>query len=138
MSIKRSNKAKKGKVNSTLTAEHIDKHNHKPTVNHDPYEAGEQSGKHAKPDAHLATTNAQAYTAKERTVHKAEPPPTQPLLTQVPSPHPLPTQPSFTSLSLSMLPPHVPSFSPSYTYTMGQKTVPMFDGFEKNDLKQIK
>ena len=45
MGVKHVNKCPNGKVNSTLTAQHIGKPNHKRTTNDDPYGAKEQSGK---------------------------------------------------------------------------------------------
>ena len=56
MGVKRGEK-RRGKVNSALTGEHISipKQKH---VSEDPYGAGEQSGKRAKPDAVSAATNA--------------------------------------------------------------------------------
>jgi hypothetical protein len=58
MGVKRGNKPhKKGKVNSVLTAQHIGEPNHKHPADNDPYGAGEQSGKHAKPDARSAAAN---------------------------------------------------------------------------------
>ena len=58
MRVKCSNKTKKGKVDSALTAEHIDERNHKHATNHDPYGAEEQSSKCAKLNARLAVINA--------------------------------------------------------------------------------
>ena len=46
-----------GKVNSVLMAQHISKPNRKQTTNDNPYGAGEQSGKCAKPDACSAAAN---------------------------------------------------------------------------------
>ena len=46
-----------GKVDSMLTAQHIGKPNCKRANNDDPYGAGEQFGKQAKPDARSADAN---------------------------------------------------------------------------------
>ncbi|KAH9051046.1 hypothetical protein EDB87DRAFT_1582998 [Lactarius vividus] len=60
MGVKRGNKAC-SKVDSARTAEHIGEINRKRNrENDDPYGAGEQSGKHAKPDARSAVANANA------------------------------------------------------------------------------
>src|SRR5258708_22570158 len=64
--MKHVNKCPNGKVNSVLMAQHIGKPNRKRTTNDDPYGAGEQSGKQAKPDAHSAATNVRARAAEER------------------------------------------------------------------------
>jgi hypothetical protein len=107
MGVKCSNKPQKGKVNSILTAQHISMPNHKHPSNNNPYGAGEQLGKHAKPDVHSATTNIRACAAAEEwaAFAKAEPSLMQPLLPlQLPPlmqpllPVSLPTvsQPSFT------------------------------------------
>ena len=61
MGIKRDNKTKKGKINSALTAEHIGERNHKRATDHDPYRAGEQSGKRAKPDARSVMRKPHKY-----------------------------------------------------------------------------
>ena len=58
MGVKRDNKAKKGKVDSAFTVEHIGERNHKHATDHDPYRAGEQSGKCAKLDVCSAAANA--------------------------------------------------------------------------------
>ena len=50
-------KCSRGKVNSALTAQHIGKPNRKCPTDDDPYGAGEQSSKHAKPDARSADAN---------------------------------------------------------------------------------
>jgi hypothetical protein len=63
----------KGKVDSALMAQHIGMPNHKCAANNDLYGAGEQSGKHAKPNARSATANARARAAE---MCKAEPLPT--------------------------------------------------------------
>jgi hypothetical protein len=114
MGVKRGNKpCEKGKVDSALTAQHIGVPNCKRPTDNDPYGAGEQSGKRAKPDARSAAANVRARAAAEERAVKAEPP-----LTQPPPPSQLPplTQPLLpASLPLPMsLPSHV-SFAP-YTY----------------------
>ena len=83
-----------GKVNSALTAQHINEHNHKCTTSDDLYGAGEQSGKHAKPDACSAAANVWAHTqVAEEWATKAEPPSVSfPLPASLPCPactHPL-------------------------------------------------
>jgi hypothetical protein len=110
MGVKRANKSRgKGKVDSALTAQHIGEPNRKRAADDDPYGAGEQSGKRAKPDARSAAANARARAATERAaLPKAEPPPSQlPLPSQFPPPSlpPPPTQPS--------LPPPTPLHSPA-------------------------
>ena len=124
----------KGKVDSALTAQHIGMPNRKRVADNDPYGAGEQSGKRAKPDARSAAANARARAAEMR---KAEPLPTiintgtpvdvwndalqTPLVlasqppSWIPSTHPPPMPlPLLASLPLSAPPPHA-SFPP-YTY----------------------
>src|SRR5580658_5651450 len=64
MGEKRGKKKHCGKVDSMLTSQHIGEPNHK-QANDDPYRAGEQSGKHAKPNAHSAVANTRACTAAE-------------------------------------------------------------------------
>jgi hypothetical protein len=59
MGVKHSEKRCCSKVDSVLTAEHINIPNHKHT-NDDPYGAGKQSGKRAKPDAVSTVANARA------------------------------------------------------------------------------
>ena len=90
MGVKRGNKPQKGKVDSALTAQHIGVPNRKRPSGNDPYGAGEQSGKRAKPDARSAAANVRAHAAAEERAAKAEPP-----LTQPPPPSQLPplTQP---------------------------------------------
>ena len=64
MGVKRGEKHR-GKVDSALTVEHIGVPKRKRT-NDDPYGAGEDSGKRAKPDAVSAAANARARAATER------------------------------------------------------------------------
>ena len=76
-----------GKVDCALMAQHIGEPNHKHMTDNDPYGAGEQSGKHAKPDARSANANAWARKAVEWEALKAEPPlppASQPLPTLLP------------------------------------------------------
>jgi hypothetical protein len=83
MGVKRGNK--KNKVDSALMAQHISEPNHKCATNNNPYGAGEQLGKCAKPDACSAAANARVRVAAEWV--KAEPPPMQiPLPTLPPTP----------------------------------------------------
>jgi hypothetical protein len=79
---------RRGKVDSALTADHIGVPKRK-RPNDDPYGAGEDSGKRAKPDAVSPTANARARAAKERALVKAPecPPPPASLPTHL-SPHP--------------------------------------------------
>jgi uncharacterized protein YbjT (DUF2867 family) len=91
MGVKCGNKSHgKGKVDSALTAQHIGEPNRKRAADNDPYGAGEQSGKHVKPDACSAAANARAHAAAERAVPKAEPPPTPLLPPALPLPASLP------------------------------------------------
>jgi hypothetical protein len=97
MGVKRGNKSRgTGKVDSALTAQHIGEPNRKRAADSDPYGAGEQSGKRAKPDARSAAANARARAAAEP---KAEPP-----FTQLPPP----TLPLSTPLPPPTLPPSTP------------------------------
>jgi hypothetical protein len=114
MGVKRGNKPReKGKVDSMLMAQHISEPNCKCPTDNDPYGAGEQSGKRAKPDVHSAAANIQARAAAEERAAKAEPPLTQPL---PPSQLPLLTQPlPLASLPLPVSLPSCISFAP-YTY----------------------
>ena len=117
MGVKRGNKRQgKGKVDSALTAQHIGEPNRKRAADNDPYGAGEQSGKRAKPDARSAAANARVRAAEEQAVLKAEPPCTQPPPTQPPSMQLPPMQPPFThlpstQLSSTQLPPTLPPFT---------------------------
>ena len=99
MGENRGKKRHRGKVDSSLTAQHIGVPNRKRAADDDPYGAGEQSGKRAKPDARSAAANARARTA---TVLKAEPPPTQlpPASESGPFPASLPTRVPSTPLIL--------------------------------------
>ena len=73
MGIQCSKKCQSDKVDSALTAEHIGEPNRKRATNNDPYGAGKQFDKRAKPDAHSATANTRAYMSEMR---KTEPLPT--------------------------------------------------------------
>ena len=58
MGVKHGNKRHvTGKVDSVLTAQHIGEPNRKRAADNDPYGAGEQFGKRAKPDAHSVVAN---------------------------------------------------------------------------------
>jgi hypothetical protein len=129
MGVKRSSKRQgKGKVDSALTAQHIGEPNRKRAADNDPYGAGEQSGKRAKPDARSAAANSRARAAQEL---KTEPPPSQPLPSQ-----PLPSQPPPSTplvhppstplpLPSSMPPPHI-SFTPyAYNYHFHPPPAPL-------------
>ena len=65
MGVKWNNKHTNSKVNSTLIAQHIGKPNYKCTTNDNPYGAGKQSSKCAKPDTCFTAANVQACIAKE-------------------------------------------------------------------------
>ena len=58
MGVKRGGHKRQGKVDSALTSQHLSEPNRMRAADNDPYGAGEQSGKHAKPDAHSAAANA--------------------------------------------------------------------------------
>jgi hypothetical protein len=110
MGVKRGDKCRgKGKVDSALTAQHIGEPNRKRAAD-DPYGAGEQSGKRAKPDARSAAANTRARAAADvRAIPKAEPPPTQ-LPPTLPPPAQLPPMPRLpppaSVPSPASLPPH--------------------------------
>src|SRR5229473_2107329 len=72
MGVKHVGKHPNGKVDSALTAQHIGEPNRKHTADN-PYGAGEQSGKWAKPNARSAAANTRARAAEERGTLKAEP-----------------------------------------------------------------
>ncbi|KAH9027884.1 hypothetical protein EDB85DRAFT_2148242 [Lactarius pseudohatsudake] len=92
MGVKRGNKAR-GKVDSARTAEHIGNINRKRNrENDDPYGAGEQSGKRAKPDARSAAANSNARECATKE-------PSQPLLSSSRAPAPVPHYPSPLPLS---------------------------------------
>jgi len=58
MGVKHANKHHvTGKVDSALTAQHIGEPNRKRAADNNPYGAGEQSGKRAKPDARSVVAN---------------------------------------------------------------------------------
>src|SRR5216684_3385977 len=110
MGVKHVNKCPNGKVNSTLMAQHISKPNHKHAANDNPYGAGEQSGKWAKPNACSATANTRACTAaEEQGAFKAEPPASLPLPKSLPLPMSLPPP---TSLPPPVSLPLLTSLSP--------------------------
>ncbi|KAH9011578.1 hypothetical protein EDB84DRAFT_1445098 [Lactarius hengduanensis] len=110
MGIKRGNKAR-GKVDSARTAEHIGEINRKRNrENEDPYGAGEQSGKRAKPDARSAAANVDA---RERATMQPSRPPLPsphapaPVPHYIPSPLPL-SQPATRPASPLPLPASLP------------------------------
>src|SRR5258708_36390558 len=90
MGVKRANKCPNGKVNSALIAQHIGEPNRKRTADDNPYGAGEQSGKRAKPDACSAAANVRARVAEEWAAPKAEPLPLLPTSRALPLPASLP------------------------------------------------
>ena len=99
MGEKHGTKRSRGKVDSALMAQHIGEPNCKCMTDNDPYGAGEQSSKRAKPDARSADANAQARKAAEQEALKAEPPlppASQPLPTPLPLPPMLPLPASQT------------------------------------------
>jgi len=100
------------KVDSTLTAELISEPNHK--QNHgdeDPYGTGEQSGKHAKPDACSVTTNTQVWAAVGLApVHSAVP------LASLPTP----------TCVLMHTPMHAPHYAPAPPLSLSQPTPSSF------------
>ena len=115
----------KGKVNSALTAQHIGEPNCKCAADGDPYGAGEQFGKCAKPDAHSAATNARARAAREQPAPKVPLPLSQPLPMPLPPSTPLPlptTQPLptlFPPPTLLPLPSSQPAlFPPSASFPL--------------------
>ena len=82
-----------GKVDSVLTAQHIGEPNRKRPANNDPYGAGEQSGKHAKPDVRSVVANEQARAAEQRARTQPAlkaPSASQPTPTTLPPTPPLP------------------------------------------------
>src|SRR5229473_6465304 len=106
MGVKCVNKCPNGKVDSTLTAQHIGEPNRKRTANDNLYGAGEQLGKQAKPNARSAAANTQARAAAEEWgAFKAEPPASLPLPKSLPLPASLP--PPVSLPPLASLPPPV-------------------------------
>ena len=87
MGVKHVNKC--GKVDSLLTAQHIGELNRK-CITDDPYGAGEQLGKQAKPNAHSGATNTRVHAVEERGALKAEPLASLPLPKLLPLPMSLP------------------------------------------------
>jgi hypothetical protein len=132
MGEKRGKKHGRGKVDSALTAQHIGEPNRKRPGDSDPYGAGEQSGKRAKPDARSAAANSRARI-------KAEPPPTQfppptlspalPLPAPPPPPAslPLPAPPPHASFPTPVMynsyPPPAPLSQPMYSHSHYQPHV---------------
>jgi len=131
MGVKRNNKCANGKVDSALTAQHIGKPNRKRTADDDPYGAGEQSSKCAKPDAHSAAANVQARIAEEWAAPKAEPLPSLPVSRALPLPASLPPPaslplPSSYTPTLSM---HAPGMYSYYPHPpMSQPIFPQSQG----------
>jgi hypothetical protein len=111
MGVKRGKK-RQGKADSALTAEHIGVPKRKRT-NDDPYGAGEDSGKRAKPDAVSAAANARARAAEERKALKAADPPP---LECPPPPASLPTRlPPGPASYAQLHPMHAPAvYSPAH------------------------
>ena len=110
MGVKRGGRKRQGKVDSTLMSQHIGEPNRKRAADNDPYGAGEQSGKRAKPDARSAAANARVRAVKAEPPH-TQPPPSTSLMHPPPTPLPLPprTQPAPvmpTPLPSPALPPH--------------------------------
>ena len=104
MGVKRGKK-RQGKADSALTAEHIGVPKRKRT-NDDPYGAGEDSGKRAKPDAVLAAANAQARAAEEwKALKAADPPPLEcpPLLHRSPHVYPQVLRPMHSCTQCTLL-----------------------------------
>ena len=120
MGEKRRVKRSRGKVDSTLTAQHIGEPNRKRLTDDDPYGAGEQSGKHAKPDACSADANTRARKAAEWGVLKAEPPPPLHLPASQPLPAPrhlAPMLPPPASQPFRAVPPmHAPPMYSPYPF----------------------
>ena len=126
-------KRSRGKVDSVLMAQHIGEPNCKCMTDNDPYGAGEQSGKCAKPDARSADANAQACKAAEQEALKAKPPlppASQPLPTPLPLPpmlplpasqpfHMMPAMHTPTMYSHPFQPPLAPLSQPMYSHSQG-------------------
>ena len=138
MGVKRNNKRANGKVDSALTAQHIGEPNRKRTADDDPYGAGEQSGKRAKPDARSAATNVRARIAEERAAPKAEPLPSLPASRALPLPASLPP-PASLPLPSSYAPtlsthapgtysyyPHPPMSQPIFPQSQGVPMAPPY------------
>src|SRR6266576_2386425 len=115
MGVKRGEKRCHGKVDSELTAEHIGVPKHKHPCDN-PYGAGEQSGKRAKPDAVSAASNARAH-AKGKA---AEPPPASLPTRLSPSPAPyaqtLPMHAPAMYSPMQFPVPPVPYSQPTYAF----------------------
>jgi len=111
MGVKRGKK-RRGKVDSALTAELISEPNRKRNRrDEDPYGAGEQSGKRAKPDARSVTANTRAQAAVgSALVHSAAPPASLPTPTHVPTHAPM----------------HVPRYAPAPPLSLSQPTPSSF------------
>ena len=124
MGVKRGKKGR-GKVDSAHTAQHIGEINRKRNRQHeDPYGAGEQSGKRAKPDARstAANTRARAKEASPKPPPSSLPPHLPPRMTE-PSPMPCyiagpplpqsqPVKPTSSTPLPASLPPSLPPCAP--------------------------
>jgi hypothetical protein len=125
MGVKRGEKRRRGKVDSALTAEHIGVPKRKRT-NDDPYGAGEQSGKRAKPDAVSTAANARARAAAER------PPPASLPTRLPPSPapyaqtHPIPMHAPAMYSPVHFPVPPVPYSQPTYFQYPSSQPAPSF------------
>ena len=139
MGVKRGNKRRvTGKVDSALTAQHIGEPNRKRAADNDPYGAGEQSGKRAKPDARSVVANERARAAEQRARAQPAlkaPSASQPMPTTLPpTPPPLPAslpQPgSYTGFSFhapGMYNPYYPMSQPStYFHSQGAPMAPPY------------
>src|SRR5713226_5077629 len=144
MGVKHVGKHPNGKVDSALIAQHIGEPNRKRAAD-DPYGAGEQSGKQAKPDARSAAANTRACAAEERGALKAEPlpkslplpaslPPSASLRppSSLPPPVSLPLPCSYTPTLSTHAPgiytyyPHPPMSQPIYSHSQGAMAPPYY------------
>ena len=122
MGVKRVNKHPNSKVNSVLMAQHIGEPNHKHTADDNPYGAGEQSGKQAKPDTCSAAANVRAHAAEEWA---------EPLPASQPSPMSFPLPVSLPMPAPSMHAPiyyhsHPPLSQPVYSHYQGAPMAPLY------------
>src|SRR5713226_9456734 len=138
MGVKCVGKHPNGKVDSALTAQHIGEPNRKRAADN-PYGAGEQSSKWAKPDVRSAAANTRARAAEERGALKAEPlPKSLPLPTSLPPsaslppPASLPLPCSYTPTLSTHAPgmytyyPHPPMSQPVYSHSQGAMAPPYY------------
>src|SRR5258708_3332939 len=138
MGVKWNNKCANSKVDSALTAQHISEPNCKRTTDDDPYGAGKQSGKHAKPNACSAAANVQVHVAEQWAAPKAKPLPSRPTSRALPLPASLPPPvslplPSSYAPPLSMhMPgtysyyPHPPMSQPIFSQSQGVPMAPPY------------